>query len=72
MKFEPITTNHLWFVVHSQKKKPIICCKNIVDVASLKTKRSFFGFDNLYILRGFRKLVIVFFSYQKIPKLINQ
>ena len=26
---------------------------------------------NLYILRGFRKLVIVFFSVKNTPKLIN-
>ena len=32
---------------------------------------SFDYHDNLYILRGFRKLVIVFFTVKNTPNLIN-
>ena len=30
------------------------------------------NYNNLYILRGFRKLVIAFFPVKNTPKLINQ
>ena len=30
------------------------------------------NYSNLYILRGFRKLVITFFTVKNTPKLINQ